>query len=190
MRADRVLTAAVSLVTATALGGCSLSTRLFERQAVRSTAAAPGVGVGVGATTSTTAPSPWLAAGDSATSFDDYRRRLSDPQGSDLPPLEAAAAADRGAALVRADLTGDGRGGFGDYWNQAAPSAAGGACCHDAVIEAAGAAFVSGRPDLVQVAVVWSAWRGAVVLSDRTTVVYFAATAHGLEPRHLDQLGP
>ena len=173
------------MTAATLVAGCSLAPRL----AVRPTATTTTAGAEQ-PTTSTTAPSPWAATSDEATSYDDYLHKLSDPQRSDLPPALASDAAGRGAALVRADLSGEGRAIFGDYWGVAASSADAGPCCRDVVIEGAGAAAVPGRPDLVQVAVAWSAQRGVDVLAHRTTVVYFARTAGGLEPRHLDQLGP
>lgn len=135
------------------------------------------------------APGPWERVSDAATSFPDYLARLSDPANSDLPAVLAATAAERGAALVRADLDGQGRAAFGGYWANG-PSADDAPCCRDVVVEAAGAASVPAQPGLVQVAVVWSAWRRNELLAHRTTVVYFAASAGGLQPRHLFDLAP
>ena len=87
----------------------------------------------------------------------------------------AAEASRLGAALVRADATGEGRDAFYGYWGagRAQP------CCADVVVHAAGASATR-YPDVAQVAVIWSAQRangGAV--SEQTTVVYFAR--RGLE---------
>jgi hypothetical protein len=128
------------------------------------------------AVTTTTAPGPpWASIGEDAPTKAGYWAQLSDPARSNLGASMAAEASRLGAALVRADATGEGRDAFYGYWGagRAQP------CCADVVVHAAGASATQ-YPDVAQVAVIWSAQRangGAV--SEQTTVVYFAR--RGLE---------
>jgi hypothetical protein len=79
--------------------------------------------------------------------------QLSDPGRSDLGPELARSVSRLGVAVLRADLTGEGRGAFGDYW-------AGdrrGPCCRRLEVHAAGASRQPGVEGMAQVTVVWSA---------------------------------
>lgn len=128
------------------------------------------------AVTTTTAPAPpWASIGEDAPTKAGYWAQLSDPARSNLGAPMAAEASRLGTALVRADATGEGRDAFDGYWGagRAQP------CCGDVVVHAAGASATQ-YPDVVQVAVIWSAQRiGADAASEQTTVVYFAR--RGLE---------
>jgi hypothetical protein len=128
------------------------------------------------AVTTTTAPGPpWASIGEDAPTKAGYWAQLSDPARSNLGAPMAAEASRLGAALVRADATGEGRDAFYGYWGagRAQP------CCADVVVHAAGASATQ-YPDVVQVAVIWSAQRiGADAANEQTTVVYF--TRRGLE---------
>ena len=123
------------------------------------------------ATTSTVASPPWAAIGEGAPTKAGYWAQLSDPARSHLGPAVATETSRLGAALLRADATGDGRDAFYGYWGagRAEP------CCANVVVHAAGASATL-YPDVVQVAVVWSATRldGGPPVSEQTTVFYFA----------------
>lgn len=98
--------------------------------------------------------------------------RLSDPGRSDLGPELARSLARLGTAVLRADLTGEGRDVFGDYWagDQRGP------CCRRLEVHAAGASRQPGAEGVARVTVVWSAdpVAGAERLVERTTVVHLA----------------
>lgn len=121
--------------------------------------------------TTTLPPPPWAAIGEDAPTKAGYWAQLSDPARSHLGPAVAAETSRLGAALVRADATGEGRDTFYGYWGtgRAQP------CCTNVVVHAAGASSTA-HPDVVQVAVIWSATRldGGPAVSEQTTVVYFA----------------
>jgi len=98
--------------------------------------------------------------------------RLSDPSRSDLAPELARSLSKVGVAVLRADLTGEGRYAFGDYW-------AGdrrGPCCRRLEVHAAGASRHPGVDGVARVTVVWSAdaVAGGERLVERTTVVHLA----------------
>jgi len=122
-------------------------------------------------TTSTVPSPPWAAIGEDAPTKAGYWAQLSDPARSNLGPAVATETSRLGAALLRADATGDGRDAFYGYWGagRAQP------CCASVVVHAAGASATQ-YPDVVQVAVVWSASRldGGPAVSEQTTVFYFA----------------
>ena len=122
-------------------------------------------------TTSTIASPPWAAIGEDAPTKAGYWAQLSDPARSNLGPAVATETSRLGAALLRADATGEGRDAFYGYWGagRAQP------CCANVVVHAAGASATQ-YPDVVQVAVVWSASRvdGGPAVSEATTVFYFA----------------
>lgn len=122
-------------------------------------------------TTSTVASPPWAAIGEDAPTKAGYWAQLSDPARSNLGPAVATETSRLGAALLRADATGDGRYAFYGYWGagRAQP------CCANVVVHAAGASATQ-YPDIVQVAVIWSATRldGRPAVSEQTTVFYFA----------------
>ena len=124
-----------------------------------------------GSAAATTAPSPpWAGIGEDAPTKAGYWAQLSDPGRSNLGAAVAAETSRLGAALVRADATGEGRDAFYGYWGagRAQP------CCANVVVHAAGASATQ-HPDVVQVAVIWSAQRaGGDAVSEETTVVYFA----------------
>jgi hypothetical protein len=136
-----------------------------------STTTVSDVGGPAAATTATTAPSPpWAGIGEDAPTKAGYWARLSDPGRSNLGVAVAAETSRLGAALVRADATGEGRDAFYGYWGagRAQP------CCANVVVHAAGASATQ-HPDVVQVAVIWSAQRaGGGAVSEESTVVYFA----------------
>ena len=121
--------------------------------------------------TSTVASPPWAAIGEDAPTKAAYWAQLSDPARSNLGPAVAAETSRLGAALLRADATGAGRDAFYGYWGagRAQP------CCANVVVHAAGASATQ-YPDVVQVAVIWSATRldGGPAVSEQTTVFYFA----------------
>ncbi len=122
-------------------------------------------------TATTVASPPWAGIGEDAPTKAAYWAQLSDPARSDLGQAVATETSRLGAALLRADATGEGRDAFYGYWGigRAQP------CCADFVVHAAGASS-TGHPDVVQVAVVWSATRldGGSAVSEQTTVLYFA----------------
>ena len=124
-----------------------------------------------GSAAATTAPSPpWAGIGEDAPTKAGYWAQLSDPGRSNLGVAVAAETSRLGAALVRADATGEGRDAFYGYWGagRAQP------CCANVVFHAAGASATQ-HPDVVHVAVIWSAQRaGGSAVSEETTVVYFA----------------
>jgi hypothetical protein len=108
--------------------------------------------------------------------------QLSDPGRSDLGPELARSVSRLGVAVLRADLTGEGRGAFGDYW-------AGdrrGPCCRRLEVHAAGASRQPGVEGMAQVTVVWSAERadGGERLVERTTVVHLALREGRWVPIH------
>ncbi|MFN2504755.1 MAG: hypothetical protein ABR540_11140 [Acidimicrobiales bacterium] len=108
--------------------------------------------------------------------------QLSDPGRSDLGPELARSLSRLGVAVLRADLTGEGRAAFGDYW-------AGdrrGPCCRRLEVHAAGASRQPGVEGMAQVTVVWSAERadGAGRLVERTTVVHLALEEGRWVPIH------
>lgn len=108
--------------------------------------------------------------------------QLSDPGRSDLDPELARSLSRLGVAMLRADLTGEGRGAFGDYW-------AGdrrGPCCRRLEVHAAGARRQPGVEGMAQVTVVWSAERadGGERLVERTTVVHLALREGRWGPIH------
>ena len=122
-------------------------------------------------TTSTVASPPWAAIGEDAPTKAGYWAQLSDPARSNLGAAVATETSRLGAALLRADATGEGRDAFYGYWGagRAQP------CCANVVVHAAGASATQ-YPDVVQVAVIWSATRldGGPAVSEQTTVFYFA----------------
>lgn len=133
----------------------------------------------------TTAPGPpWASIGEDAPTKAGHWAQLSDPARSNLgAPMPEASRL--GAALVRADATGEGRDAFYGYWGagRAQP------CCPDIVVHAAGASATQ-YPDVVQVAVIWSAQHiGADAASEQTTVVYFARRGLELAAVHSWELG-
>lgn len=98
--------------------------------------------------------------------------RLSDPSRSDLAPELARSLSKVGVAVLRADLTGEGRDAFGDYW-------AGdrrGPCCRRLEVHAAGASRQPGVDGVARVTVVWSAYPvgGDARLVERTTIAHLA----------------
>jgi len=98
--------------------------------------------------------------------------RLSDPSRSDLAPELARSLSKVGVAVLRADLTGEGRDAFGDYW-------AGdrrGPCCRRLEVHAAGASRQPGVEGVARTTVVWSAYPvgGDARLVERTTIVHLA----------------
>lgn len=108
--------------------------------------------------------------------------RLSDPGRSDLGPELARSLSRLGVAALRANLTGEGRAAFGDYW-------AGdrrGPCCRRLEVHAAGASRQPGVEGMVQVTVVWSAERadGGERIVERTTVVHLALREGRWVPIH------
>ena len=108
--------------------------------------------------------------------------RLSDPGRSDLGPELARSLSRLGVAVLRADLTGEGRDAFGDYW-------AGdrrGPCCRRLEVHAAGASRQPGTEGMARVTVVWSAdaLAGGERLVERTTVVHLAQREGRLMPIH------
>ena len=108
--------------------------------------------------------------------------RLSDPGRSDLDPELARSLSRLGVAVLRADLTGEGRAAFGDYW-------AGdrrGPCCRRLEVHAAGASRQPGVEGMAQVPVVWSAERadGGERIVERTTVVHLALREGRWVPIH------
>ncbi len=133
----------------------------------------------------TTAPAPpWAGIGEDAPTKVGYWAQLSDPARSNLGAAVAAETSRLGAALVRADATGEGRDTFYGYWSagRAQP------CCVNVVVHAAGASATR-YPDVVQVAVIWSAQRIAGgMVSEQTTVVYFARRGTQWVPLHTWEL--
>lgn len=108
--------------------------------------------------------------------------QLSDPGRSDLGPELARSLSRLGVAVLRADLTGEGRAAFGDYW-------AGdrrGPCCRRLEVHAAGASRQPGVEGMAQVTVVWSAERadGGERLVERTTVGHLALREGRWGPIH------
>jgi hypothetical protein len=84
--------------------------------------------------------------------------------------------------VLRADLTGEGRDAFGDYWSGDRR----GPCCRRLEVHAAGASRQPGAQGMARVTVVWSA--DAVVggerLVERTTVVHLAQREGRWSPVH------
>lgn len=108
--------------------------------------------------------------------------QLSDPGRSDLGPELARSLSRLGVAVLRADLTGEGRDAFGDYW-------AGdrrGPCCRRLEVHAAGASRLPGAEGMARVTVVWSAdpLAGSERLVERTTVVHLALREGRWVPIH------
>ena len=122
-------------------------------------------------TTFTVASPPWAAIGEDAPTKAGYWAQLSDPARSNLGPAVATETSRLGAALLRADATGAGRDAFYGYWGSGRAQP----CCANVVVHAAGASATQ-YPDVVQVAVVWSASRldGGPAVREQTTVLYFA----------------
>ena len=122
-------------------------------------------------TTSTVASPPWAAIGEDAPTKAGYWAQLSDPARSNLGAAVATETSRLGAALLRADATGEGRDAFYGYWGSGRAQP----CCANVVVHAAGASATP-YPDVVQVAVVWSATRldGGPAVNEATTVFYFA----------------
>jgi len=146
---------------------------------------ADGPGAGPTAATTTAPSPPWAGIGEDAPTKVSYWAQLSDPARSNLGVAVAAETSGLGAALVRADATGKGRDAFLGYWGggRAQP------CCADVVVHAAGASATQ-YPDVVQVAVIWSAQRtGDGAVSEQTTVVYFARRGHEWMAVHSWELG-
>ena len=108
--------------------------------------------------------------------------QLSDPARSDLGPELARSLSKLGVAVLRADLTGEGRDAFGDYWagDRRRP------CCRRLEVHAAGAGRQPGVEGMARVTVVWSAERaaGAEHLVERTTVVHLAQREGRWVPVH------
>jgi hypothetical protein len=125
--------------------------------------------------------SPWAHISDEAHTKADYFARLNDPANSDLAPDLARELAALASRFLEADVTGEGRTVFGDYWGGTTE----GACCRGVVILAAGAERHLGRSDVADVAVIWSAQRldGGTV-SEQTTVVFFARRGGSWQPIH------
>ncbi len=132
-------------------------------------------------TTTSVAPPPWAAIGENAPTKAAYWAQLSDLSRSDLGPAVAAETSRLGTALLRADATGEGRDAFYGYWGTGRAQA----CCANVVVHAAGASATA-HPDVVQVAVVWSATRldGGPAVSEQTTVLYFARRGTQWVPLH------
>ncbi len=105
-------------------------------------------------TTSTVASPPWAAIGEDAPTKAGYWAQLSDPARSNVGVAVATETSRLGAALLRADATGEGRDAFYGYWGagRAQP------CCANVVVHAAGASATQ-YLDVLQVAVIWSATR-------------------------------
>jgi hypothetical protein len=125
--------------------------------------------------------SPWAHISDEAHTKAEYFARLNDPANSDLAPDVARGLGALASRFLEADVTGEGRTGFGDYWGGATD----GACCRAVVILAAGAERHLGRSDVADVAVIWSARRldGGTV-REQTTVVTFARRGASWQPIH------
>ncbi len=132
-------------------------------------------------TTTLVAPPPWAAIGEGAPTKAGYWAQLSDPARSDLGPAVAAETSRLGVALLRADATGEGRDAFYGYWGSGRAQP----CCANVVVHAAGASSTA-RPDVVQVAVIWSATRidGGPAVSEQTTVLYFGRRGTQWVPLH------
>ncbi len=147
------------------------TTRPLTATSARGPSAVPAPSSTTSATTSAVASPPWAAIGEGAPTKAGYWAQLSDPARSNLGPAVATETSRLGAALLRADATGDGRDAFYGYWGSGRAQP----CCADVVVHAAGASS-TGHPDVVQVAVVWSATRldGGPAISDANTVFYFA----------------
>jgi hypothetical protein len=125
--------------------------------------------------------SPWAHSSDEAHTKAEYFARLNEPANSDLAPDVARELAALASRFLEADVTGEGRTGFGDYWGGATD----GAWARGVVILAAGAERHLGRTDVADVAVIWSARRldGGTV-SEQTTVVSFARHGDSWQPLH------
>lgn len=108
--------------------------------------------------------------------------RLSDPGRSDLGPELARSLSTLGVAVLRADLTGEGRDAFGDYWSGDRR----GPCCRRLEVHAAGASRQPGAEGMARVTVVWSAdaVAGGERLVERTTVVHLAQREGRWSPVH------
>ena len=125
--------------------------------------------------------SPWARISDEAHNKADYFALLNDPANSDLAPDVDRQLSALASRFLEADVTGEGRTDFGDYWGGATD----GACCRGVVILAAGAERHLEHNDVADVAVIWSAQRvdGGTV-SEQTTVVSFALRGSGWQPLH------
>ena len=132
-------------------------------------------------TTTAVAAAPWASIGEDAPTKAGYWARLSDPARSDLGPAVAAETSGLGAALLRADATGQGRDAFYGYWGSGRAQP----CCANVVVHAAGASATK-HPDIVQVAVIWSATRldGGPAVTEQTTVLYFTRRGTQWVPLH------
>jgi hypothetical protein len=127
------------------------------------------------------ADSPWARISDGSGTKAEYFAALNDPTNSDLAPDVARRLSELGARFLRADLSGEGRGGFGDYWGDGTALM----CCRAVVVHAATAERHLGNDDIVDVAVIWSAERvGGGAVAETTTVVHFAARAEDWQPLH------
>ena len=179
-------TLAAIAVVVTFVGAWGLLRPHGSTRPLTSTAAggAPAQSMGSGPsspTTTTVAPPPWAGIGEDAPTRAGYWAQLSDPARSDLGPAVAAETSRLGAALLRADATGQGRDAFYGYWGSGRAQP----CCTNVVVHAAGASSTQ-YPDVVQVAVIWSATRldGGPAVSEQTTVFYFARRGTEWVPLH------
>ncbi len=77
------------------------------------------------------------------------------PVGPGLPPELAEQAQVVAAEVLRADVSGEGRERFGDYWGEDLYRP----CCRDVVVHTSVARAVEGREAMVVVSLVWSAER-------------------------------
>lgn len=83
------------------------------------------------------------------------RGALARPVGPGLPPALTEEVQAVAAEVLRADVTGEGRGAFGDFWGEGVYRP----CCRDVVVHAAVARAMEGREGAVVVSMVWSAER-------------------------------
>ena len=144
-------------------------------------AQAPPASPAMSTTSTTPSRPPWARIGEDAPTKAGYWAQLSDPARSDLGPAVAAETSRLGAALLRADATGEGRDAFYGYWGSGRAQP----CCANVLVHAAGASTTR-YPYVVQVAVIWSATRldGGPAVFEQTTVFYFAHRGTHWVPLH------
>jgi hypothetical protein len=113
------------------------------------------------ATTNSTVTTSTLAlpAQDSETTLPESRgedgEALARPVGPGLPAALAEEVQAVATEVLRADVTGEGRDRFGEYWGEGLYRP----CCRDVVVHGAVARAMEGREGAVVVSMVWSAER-------------------------------
>ncbi len=80
---------------------------------------------------------------------------LARPVGPAIPPALAEEVQAVATEVLRADVTGEGRDRFGEYWGEGLYRP----CCRDVVVQGAVARAMEGREGAVVVSMVWSAER-------------------------------